>query len=57
MRLVARLLGFILQDQSPFKFSTSRVPTMGTKYTEPHFEYPLEVLALLIQGGAELTPE
>jgi len=41
MRLAARLLGFILQDHSPFKFSNSRFMTMGTKYNSPHFEYPL----------------
>lgn len=57
MNFVARLLGFILQDASPFKFTNLRSLAMGTKYTSPHFEYPLEVLDQLLKSGVELTAE
>jgi hypothetical protein len=54
--MVARILGFILQNHSPFKFGNSRAQVMGSKYTNPPYEYPLEVLALLIKSGYEMSP-
>lgn len=53
--MVSILFGFILQNYSPFKSTTHRVQMMGTKYNIPSYEYPLEVLALLIRGNYTMT--
>ena len=48
--MMEKLLDFVLQAQSPFRVRY-RENSIMTKFSHPSYEYPLEVIGLLIELG------
>ncbi len=52
--MIEKILDFILEDESPFS-KTKKKHSMGNNYYSAEFEYPLELMTLLIKHGYELN--
>lgn len=51
---VDRIFEFILEDSYPHQKTQKRYP-MGTQYYSPDFEYPIELLQVLLKFGYKLS--
>lgn len=52
--MIEKILDFILEDESPFTQKKKKY-SMGNNYYSAEFEYPLELMTLLIKHGYELN--
>jgi hypothetical protein len=53
--MVERLLDFILEEYSPFNREGHKKYTLRNMHYGAEFEFPLEVLTLLLKEGYELS--